>query len=90
MTPRSEQAIRVVARPEHRDTALGQDVERAIRQGVRFLKSKQRSDGSWTEVDQAARTGPTSLAVLALLTAGEKPESPTIQRASGTPEAVRA
>ena len=56
-------------------------VERAIRNGVRYLKGKQGPDGSWGDVDQAARTGPTSLAVLALLTAGEKPGTPTIQRA---------
>ena len=58
-----------------------EEVERAIRNGVRFLKERQGPDGSWADVDQAARTGPTSLAVLALLTAGEKPDAPTIQRA---------
>ena len=58
-----------------------EEVERAIREGVRFLKERQRPDGSWADVDRAARTGPTSLAALALLTAGEKPGSPHIQRA---------
>ena len=79
--PRTEQVIRIVARPEYRATALGQEVERAIRDGMRFLKSKQRTDGSWTDIEQDARTGPTSLAVLALLAAGEKPDSPAIERA---------
>jgi len=81
LTPRNEQVIRIVSRPEHRATALGQEVGRAIRQGVRFLKSKQRPDGSWTDIEKDATTGPTSLAVLALLAAGEKPDSPAIERA---------
>ncbi len=81
VTARTGQVFRIVARPEHRATALGQDVERAIRDGVRFLKSKQRPDGSWADIEQDARTGPTSLAVLALLAAGEKADSPAIERA---------
>src|SRR5262249_13718806 len=58
-----------------------EEVERAIRQGVRFLIDRQRPDGSWPDMDRQAPTGPTSLATLALLTAGEKPNSPVIQRA---------
>jgi Domain of unknown function (DUF4159) len=58
-----------------------EQVERAIRDGVRFLKDRQRPDGSWPDMDRAAQTGPTSLATIALLTAGEKPGSPAIQRA---------
>ena len=38
---------------------------------------------------QAARTGTTSLVALALMTAGEKPGSPTIQRTLQIPEAIR-
>jgi len=69
-----------LGRPARADVT-SEKVERSIRDGVRYLKGKQGPDGSWGDVDQAARTGPTSLAVLALLTAGEKPGSPTIQRA---------
>src|SRR5258708_26400991 len=58
-----------------------EEVERAIREGVRFLKSQQRGDGSWSEVDEDARTGTTSLVTLALLTAGEAPDSPAVARA---------
>ena len=29
-----------------------EQVERAIREGVRFLKERQRPDGSWPDVDQ--------------------------------------
>jgi hypothetical protein len=58
-----------------------EEVEHAIREGVRFLKERQGPDGSWTDADQAARTGTTSLVAVALMTAGEKPGSPTIQRA---------
>ena len=58
-----------------------EEVERAIREGVRYLKSQQRADGSWSDVENEAKTGTTSLITLALLTAGEKAESPTIHRA---------
>jgi len=58
-----------------------EEVERAIRDGVRYLKGLQRDDGSWADVENDARTGVTSLVTLALLTAGEKPDSPTIRKA---------
>ncbi len=57
------------------------EVERAIRDGVRYLKQEQRGDGSWADVHDDARTGTTSLVTLALLTAGEKPDSPTVRKA---------
>jgi hypothetical protein len=60
-----------------------EEVERAIREGVRYLKGLQREDGSWEEVEKDARTGVTSLVTLALLTAGEKPDSPTVAKALG-------
>ncbi len=34
-----------------------EEVERAIREGVRFLKSQQRADGSWSDVENEAKTG---------------------------------
>ena len=58
-----------------------EEVERAIREGVRFLKQEQRADGSWADVYGDARTGTTSLVTLALLTAGEPPGSPTVRKA---------
>ena len=58
-----------------------EEVERAIREGVRFLKSQQRNDGSWADVENDARTGVTSMVTLALLTAGEKPESKAVRDA---------
>jgi hypothetical protein len=57
-----------------------EEVERAIREGVSFLKKHQRDDGSWPDVEGEARTGTTSLVTLALLTAGEKVDSPEIHR----------
>jgi Domain of unknown function (DUF4159) len=57
-----------------------EEVEQAIRNGVKFLKDRQQADGSWPGEVQTARTGTTSLATLALLTAGEKPDSPAIQK----------
>jgi len=57
-----------------------EEVERAIREGIRYLKGLQRDDGSWADVESDAKTGVTSLVTLALLTAGEKPDSPTIRK----------
>ncbi len=64
-----------------RGGVTSEQVERAIREGVRYLKDRQQPDGSWTEAEAQVKTGTTSLVTLALLTAGEKPDSPTIQRA---------
>ena len=58
----------------------GEEVERAIRGGVRYLKDRQRADGSWAEVDPQTQIGTSCLVTLALLTAGEKPDSATIQQ----------
>jgi hypothetical protein len=58
-----------------------EEVEQAIRAGVKFLKDRQQPNGSWPEAAANAPTGSTSLAALALLTAGEKADSSTIQRA---------
>ncbi len=58
----------------------GPEVERAIKNGVRFLIRQQRADGSWPEIDEDAKTGTTSLVTLALLTAGEPVDSPHITR----------
>jgi Domain of unknown function (DUF4159)/A-macroglobulin TED domain len=70
-------------------------VENAIKRGVRFLKDKQRPDGSWGDADEKAHTGTSSLITLALLTAGEPVNSPTIVRAlehlrNFTPEQLKS
>ncbi len=57
-----------------------EEVERAIRDGIRFLKNQQREDGSWSDIDGDSRSGMTSLVTLALITAGEPVDSPTIRR----------
>ncbi len=57
-----------------------EEVERAIRDGVNYLKKLQRDDGSWADVENDARSGVTSLVTLALLTAGEKPDSPLLRK----------
>ena len=37
-----------------------EEVERAIREGVRYLKQQQRqADGSWSDVENEAKTGTT-------------------------------
>jgi hypothetical protein len=58
----------------------GPEVERAIKNGVRYLIKQQRPDGSWPEIDEDAKTGTTSLVTLALLTAGEAVDSPSISK----------
>ena len=58
-----------------------EDVERAIRDGLRYLKQEQKADGSWEDASAQAKTGTTSLVTLALLTAGEKSDSPSIRKA---------
>jgi hypothetical protein len=58
-----------------------EEVERAIRDGVRYLKQQQRADGSWEEIDIEAKKGTTALVTLALMTAGEPVNSPAISRA---------
>ncbi len=58
-----------------------EEVDKAIRDAVRFLKANQRDDGSWTDIELEARTGMTSLVTLALMTAGETADSPAIRKA---------
>ncbi len=64
-----------------RGAVTSEQVERAIREGVGFLKKQQRRDGSWPEIEEKANSGTTSLVTLALLTAGEPRDSPTIRAA---------
>ena len=64
-------ALVLVPGPRAGAAVTREQVEQAIRDGVRFLKHQQRDDGSWTDVDNEAQTGTTSLVTLALLTAGE-------------------
>jgi RNA polymerase sigma factor (sigma-70 family) len=69
--------------PDHRLSALGEQVARAIRQAVQFLIARQRPDGSWNDVDKESITGTTSLVTLALMAAGEKPDSLVVRKALG-------
>lgn len=57
------------------------EVEQAIRDGIRFIKSEQRADGSWPDADGRARHGTTALATLALLTAGVPTNDPNVDAA---------
>jgi len=77
---RDRSPIETIRQP-HR-SELGEQVERAIREGIRFLNANQRDDGSWSDdIENKAPTGMTSRVTLALLTAGEKPDSPAIRKA---------
>jgi serine/threonine protein kinase len=62
-----------------RSPSSGDEVEDAIRNAAGFLKSSQRADGSWGDIEYEAQTGITSLATLALLAAGEKPDSRSLR-----------
>src|SRR5262249_2784445 len=70
-------------KPGRRLSAWGEPVDRAIRDGARFLKSQQHEDGSCPDVEMDAKSGTTSLVVLALLAAGERSDSPQIRKALG-------
>ncbi len=69
-----------IATPTAQGAVTREEVERAIRGGIRFLLKQQHEDGSWTDVEEASRTGTTSLVTLALLTAGESPDSDALRR----------
>ena len=60
-------------------------VERAIKKGIEYLFSRQYKNGSWQPYragqDNSHDTGPTALAIYALLEAGISPQDSRIQRA---------
>jgi WD40 repeat protein len=68
-------------KPDPMNRLVSQEAERAILDGVRFLKQEQQPDGSWEDANKQALTGTTSLVTLALLTAGERPDSPAVRKA---------
>ncbi len=74
-------ALILAPAPPARADVTSAEVEEAIRNGVRFLARIQQPDGSWPDVDARSHTGTTSLVMLALLTAGEKPGTPMIDKA---------
>src|SRR5208337_3649139 len=76
-----KQDKRIPDSPIRHVSEFGEQVERAIREGVRYLKQEQRADGSWDDASPQAKTGTTSLVTLALLAAGEKPDSSSIRKA---------
>ena len=82
--------------PDCRAAIRREEVEKAIREGVRFLKDQQRPDGSWADTADEAKTGTTSLVTLALLTAGragrlaDDPARPSTTSARFGPEQLRS
>jgi len=48
----------LVAPPSARAAVTREEVERAIREGVRYLKNEQRADGSWVDVHGKPGPGP--------------------------------
>ncbi len=71
----------VMLLPPARAAVTREEVEQAIKDGVRFLKSQQRADGSWADADGRIHDGTSALATLALLTAGEPPSDPLVAKA---------
>jgi hypothetical protein len=73
-------ALALAAAPGWADDVSAEQVRTAIEQGVAYLKSQQRGDGSWSEwVNQPG--GVTSLSTLAMLNSGVPVEDDGIQRA---------
>lgn len=58
-----------------------EEVEKAIRDAIKFLQREQRNDGSWPDADNRAHAGTTALVTLALLNAGERPNEPHVAKA---------
>jgi hypothetical protein len=54
-------------------------VRQSVAQGVRFLKDRRSLDGSWPKYAKGAIGDVTALATLALLNAGEDPNSPLMK-----------
>ncbi len=79
--PGGEKGNRIVAKPEQHRSAFGEEVERAIQRAVRFLKRNNDPMAPGPRSRSEANTGTTSLVTLALLTAGETPDSPAILKA---------
>ena len=61
--------------PEAAAGVTREDVEQSIKIGVGYLLKAQRGDGSW-----GRETGESALVTLALLTAGESPDSEPLRR----------
>src|SRR5262249_39123480 len=63
--------------------ALVDQVRRAIEAGIQYLRDQEKGNGNWEAVDKASvsmQGGWTSLAMLALLNAGVRPDDPIIDR----------
>lgn len=59
-----------------------EQVDASIKGAIRFLKGEQRGDGSWDEyLGDTYPMGTSALVTLALLTAGESPDDPQMQKA---------
>jgi len=74
--------LETVAAPARGEDPLVERVRLAIKNGKGYLLGRQRDSGSW-ENDAAVlshKGGETSLAILALITAGESPKSEAIQK----------
>ena len=74
--------ILTAAAPARGDDPLVEKVRKSINDGKGYLLGQQRPNGSWeiSAGDAAHPGGATSLAILALLTAGESPRSEAIQK----------
>ena len=69
----------ILPQPAAHGDVTGAQVKRALKAGVRWLKSRQQRNGSWPERYHAG--GESCLATLALLQAGEPLDSRTVSRA---------
>ena len=84
--PKASPSAAQPARPERQRASLTArrdepKIREAIKGGVRYLVGRQNPDGSWPDAVANCPTGTTSLVALALLAAGEPPDSPSVARA---------
>jgi len=78
--PKPKPAPKFVTYAGPKDAWDDQAVEKAIARAVKFLWSQQKKDGSWPS-DGGYKTGPTGLAIYALLASGEKVANPRMTKA---------
>ena len=65
-----------------RAEVTAEQVRQAIDHGVEYLKSQQRADGSWAELDMIGQHGGiTALCTLALLNSGVEPSDDAVRKA---------
>src|SRR2546423_14475491 len=72
-------ALATGAGPAAAQAPANDELAKAVRKGVEYLKKQQRADGTWPHVDAV---GATALAGWTLLECGVPPTDPAVQKAA--------